>query len=235
MLSLIQEGQDLVIVLVFSISAGADVIMAHPRINTLADLHGKTIALETTAVGALMLKNAMEFAELQDDSLRIRHMALSDQLAAYRVGSIDAMVTFEPYSQELARAGAHVLFDSRAIRGQILDVLAIRRDVIAQQPQQVQALVDGYFRARHMLQTSPAAALQIMNRRMRLPEDSVSRMFDGLELPDIADNRRLLSNHPSPLSRTADQLAQIMVKQKLMAAPPLLKHLTSPRFLPESS
>lgn len=234
-LSLVQEGQDLVVVLVFSFSAGADVIMAHPDIKTLGDLRGKTIALETTAVGALMLKNAMEFAELQDDALHIRHIGLSDHLNAYKAGSIDAMITFEPFSSELAHAGAHVLFDSSAIKGQIVDVLAIRREVITQQPRPIQELIQGYFQARRMLRTTPAAALAIMNQRMRLPEDDVGKMFDGIELADIAENRRLLSGDPSPLSRHSDHLALIMVKQKLMMTPPALKHFTTPRFLPESS
>ncbi len=234
-LSLIQEGQDLVVVLVFNISAGADMLMAHPDIQTLSDLRGKTIALETTAVGALMLKNAMDFAGLPDGSLRIRHMNLSDQLRAYQSGKIDAMITYEPFSSELARAGARILFDSSAIKGQIVDVLAVRRTVLEKQPQHVRELIDGYMQARQLMQTSPQAAFAIMNQRLRLPDEQVGAMFDGLELPDTEENRRLLNGKRSPLSRTAEGLAQLMVKQKLMPAPPPLKQLTDPRFLPESS
>lgn len=233
-LALVQEGQDLVVVLVFNISAGADMLMVHPDIHTLSDLRGKTIALETTAVGALMLKSAMDFAELPDDSLRIRHMNLNDQLRAYQSGSIDAMITYEPYSSQLAQAGARVLFDSSAIKGQIVDVLAIRREVMEQQTQHIQELIDGYLQARQLIQTSPQTSFAIMNQRLRLPDEQISAMFDGLELPDTEENRRLLSGEPSPLSRNADGLAQLMVKQKLMPAPPQLKQFTDPRFLPVS-
>ncbi len=233
-LALVQEGQDLVIVLVFNISAGADMLMAHPDIHTLSDLRGKTIALETTAVGAMMLKSAMDFADLPDDSLHIRHMNLNDQLRAYQSGSIDAMITFEPYSTELARAGAKVLFDSSAIKGQIVDVLAVRRTVLEKQPQHLRELIEGYMQARQLMQTSPEASFAIMNQRLRLPDEQISTMFDGLELPDTEENRRLLSGEPSPLRRNADGLAQLMVKQKLMPAPPQLKQFTDPRFLPVS-
>ena len=152
---------------------------------------------------------------------------------------IGGFVYWSSLQGKVATDNAYVQQDrvsiSAEVGGQIVDVLAVRRTVLEKQPQHVRELIDGYMQARQLMQTSPQAAFAIMNQRLRLPDEQVGAMFDGLELPDTEENRRLLNGKRSPLSRTAEGLAQLMVKQKLMPAPPPLKQLTDPRFLPESS
>ena len=57
-LNLKQNGLDLRIVLVMDVSNGADVLMANPSIAKLADLRGKRVGVESSAVGAVMLDAA---------------------------------------------------------------------------------------------------------------------------------------------------------------------------------
>ena len=58
------DGIRLTIILVFDISAGADVVLARPNIHTLADLSGKRIGVEKTALGALVLYKLLAAAGL---------------------------------------------------------------------------------------------------------------------------------------------------------------------------
>lgn len=229
-LTLIAEGQDLVIVLVFDISAGADVIMARDNIQTLSDLASRSIGVETTAVGALMIKSALEMGELTPEQVRIIHMPLSQHLAAFRAHQIDAAVTYEPYASELARAGAHRLFDSEAILGQVVDVLAIRRSVLQEHRDRLARLMEAYFHALAELQQHPAQMLPLMNLRLKATDDDLPHLLDGLELPDANVNRQMLSGSPSPLERTAQQLADVMVRQKLLPRAVFITGLTE--FVP---
>lgn len=234
LLTLMQEGHDLVVVLVFNISMGADRLLARPGIDTLEALRGRTIALETTAVGALMLQGALTRGGLQLHDVTLRHLDLHDHLRAYRRGEIDAMITFEPHATALLTAGAVPLFSSADIPGQIVDVLAVRRSVLRKHDHNLRHLLQGFFRAREDLLQTPEAALAIINQRMKIPATDLPHLFDGLQLPDVQTNTGLLQGDPAPLTRTATQLAELMQEQLLLPATPALSSFTSPRWLPET-
>ena len=232
-MTLIEEGIDLVVVLVFDVSAGADVVMASPEVKDLSDLRGRRIAVETTALGALMLEALLAKSGLTIDDVRVRHLALREHLDAYRRGEIDASITFAPYDSALAAEGAIRRFDSREIPGKILDVLVIRRDVLEQQDPQIRQLVDGYFQARRLLETHPAASLEIINRRLKLPESELAHAYDGIHLPSAHDMRTMLSGDPSPLQTTAQSLTRLMRTRNLLPGDPILDRLTTAEYLPE--
>lgn len=59
-----EQGLPLMMVLVFDVSVGADVVMARPEIRTLADLKGRGIGYESSGTGALMLHKLLAVADL---------------------------------------------------------------------------------------------------------------------------------------------------------------------------
>ena len=233
-ITLASEGVDLVVVLVFDISAGADVLMTKPSITRLEDLRGQRIAVETTALGAVMLEGALAKAGLPIEAVQVRHLSLREHLEAYQRGEIDAAITFPPYDSALATAGAVRRFDSRAIPGRIVDVLAVRRDALDGHKQSVQALVQGYFGARKAWQEAPDEALTIINRRLKLPADELPGAFDGLHLPNADEMRTMLAGEPAPLEVSARALGALMHQNKLLAEAPMLPALASDDFLPEA-
>jgi len=235
-LTLADEGLDLVVVLVFDESAGADVLMAHPDIENLAALKGRTIGVETTALGALMLKGVLDKASLSVEDVDIRHLALRDHLQAYQRGEIDAAITFAPYDSALSAAGAVKRFDSRELPGQIVDVLAVRREALESHAYALEHLVRGYFDARRFLVAEPGQALPVINQRLKLPVAELPLAFDGLKLPSDSDMRRMLSGDPSPLQTSAQTLTVWMRERKLLSPRPTitLSGFTDARFLAES-
>ena len=64
-LTLIDEGLDLKIILVTDISNGGDALLVKPEIETLQFLKDKSIAVENTAVGAIMLYSILKQANLK--------------------------------------------------------------------------------------------------------------------------------------------------------------------------
>ena len=227
-LSLIAEGEDMVVILVFDISAGADMLLARDNIHSLPELAGRNIAVETTAVGALMVKSALDMAGLKASQVNIIHMPLTDHLAAFRAHHIDAAVSFEPFSSELRKAGAHVLFDSSAIQGQIVDVLAVKRSAINERLSDLRHLLRAYYQIHEAIRTAPDSVMPVLNMRLKTVADEVPHLLDGLLLPDAELNRELLSGSPAPLERTAQQLATVMVRQKLLPKSLLVNDMTRP-------
>ena len=110
------RGMDLTIVAVLDASLGADVLMARPGIRQLADLRGRSIGVEQTAVGAVMLDAALQAAGLRTDQIRIRYLPVDAHEAAYRAGQVDALVTYEPVRTRLRAAGKEAIAADAARR-----------------------------------------------------------------------------------------------------------------------
>ena len=200
-LYLASEGQDLRVVLVFDYSAGADALMARPEISTLAGLRGKRIGVETSAVGALMLQAVLEAANLGLQDIVKRPLTANEQVYSYQKGEVDAVIAFEPNLARLRQQGAHVLFDSRAIPGRIMDVLVVRADALPAQAESLQTLLKGYFAALDHLAIQPRDAHLRMSPRLG---QDVASQLKGIHQPSLAENRTLLTQLDAKTRSLAD-------------------------------
>ena len=95
-LRLADEGFDLRVVAVLDTSTGADVVLADPAIQNLAQLHGAGIAVEGTTVGALMLERLLQAAGLERTDVNVVNMEATLHLSALRSGRVSAAVSYEP-------------------------------------------------------------------------------------------------------------------------------------------
>jgi NitT/TauT family transport system substrate-binding protein len=229
--SLTAEGLDLVVVMVCNISNGADVVMARPEITSLADLKGKRIAAETTAVGALMLDSVLKTAHLSESDVDIKYLSISDHREAYIRKDIDALVTYEPYSTKLADLGAKVIFDSSQISGLIVDVLVFNRQLVNNRDRRIASVIKGFFSARQLVIEHNANAFSIINQRLHLSPEQLPKIYSQLIFPNAEENRHLLSGEHSYLSRTAHELAELMSQQHLISRKPELSRFTTDQFI----
>ncbi len=220
-LSLQSEGVDLTIVLVMDVSDGADVVLARPEMpNGLA---GARIGVETTALGAFMLSRFLESQGLAPEDVHIVPLTLDQHEDAFVRRQIDAVVTFEPVKSRLLRRGARLLFDSSRIPGEIVDVLAVRREVLPTQRRHLHALIARWFDALDYLQRQPADAAQRMSARLKLEPDQVLAQYEDLSLPDRAENLALLQGTNARLKATAERLQKLMLEKKLILRPARLE------------
>ena len=228
-----REGKlDLQVILVFDDSAGADVVMVRPNIQTLAQLRGQRIGVEETAVGALMLAQLLATAQLQPGDV-IKVPATSDRhVAAFEAGEIDAVVCFEPYATQLAKRGARRLLDSSRFPGLIVDLLVARNDALAASPNQFRQLTAGYFRALDYLAQSPTQAAALMAPRMGISPDEVLQALKGVRLMNLTANHALLGGTTPQLPVLAGKVGQLMAQTGLLRTAPTLDRLMNPDYLP---
>lgn len=228
------KGLPLGIALVFDISAGADMLLARPAIATLRALRGRRLGRARGTNADLLLALALAQAGLVPGDLRLVDVAFGDQWSAWEQDRVDALITYPPMAERLLADGARRLFDTRDAQDSIVDVLALRGEVLddpAYAPA-LRGLIAAHFRALDLLRTQPQQAAGLMAGHLGLPVAEVLASYDGLVLPDLAANRRLLGGEAPLLVASARRLLRIMAAADMLTVDDDLSGLVTDRFLP---
>lgn len=207
---------DIRIIAIMDYSYGGDVILARPGLTTMRDLKGKRIGVEATDLGAFFLGRALELNGMSPRDVQAVSLELSDHEAAYKAGRVDAVVTFGPARINLLKAGAVPLFDSAMIPGEIVDTLAASTGAIADNPENLQALVTARFEALDYFHSHPADAARRMARRSQVKPEELLEAFRLLQQPSLERNVALLSQRDPSLVNSMTNLIRIMNENGLI-------------------
>lgn len=208
------EGLDLRVLAVLDISAGADAVYSR-RPMTLAQLAGKRIAVEDSAVGATVLGALLEAAELRPDQIVKVPTVLPSTGRDFLGGRADVVITAEPWASQIEAAGGHRLFDSTRMPGRIVDVMVARAQAVREQPAALRHLVHAHFSGLAHWRGQPADAAQRLAPRLELAPGQVAGAFRGLDLPDRQANLELMRDG-GQIDATARLLQRDMLRQGLM-------------------
>lgn len=222
------------VVFVTDQSAGADAIVVKPNITQLADLKGKRVGSDLTPLASYMLVSALEKAGLKLDDVELVNLSLADQLDAYRRHQIDAVITYDPFRTQLMNAGGKVLFDSRQMPDQVVDILVVPQPILNQHLPTFKILTEGFFKALDYLQQNPQDAIARMAAREKITPAEFAATLKLLKLADRATNQTMLDPDRTPLIKVADQLHQVMVNQKLLTQAVDFKSLLTKAVLPSA-
>ncbi|MBN2646767.1 MAG: ABC transporter substrate-binding protein [Thiotrichales bacterium] len=208
------EGIHLSVVLIFDISAGADQLIVRPPITHLAELAGKTLGYEASAVGALMLHKILALAQLPASALKLVNLPVGEpQRIAWQKGQVDALVTYEPTASHLMAAGGHRLLDSRAFPETIFDVLVVRSERLSSYHQAVLKVVRAHYRALEHLKTNPGDAIHRIAAQQKVDLRSTENALKGLRFPSAAVGCQLLSEQ-GRLAQISVELIELLKEQK---------------------
>lgn len=232
--SLEESGIELEIILVLDISEGADVIMAKPEIKNMQGLIGARVAVESTAVGAYTLSRALEVHGIDISKIHLVNVENSSHRQTYESNLADAVVTYEPVRTQLLNEGAIEIFNSSEIPGEIIDVLAVHKDIIQSHKTELLDISQAWFKALEYIKDEPISSYKFIASRMKINTREAKESYFGLSLPDLKKNKELLSGMPSPLVETFKRLTQHMKNNNLVS--PSFSSLTTVnnQFLPEN-
>ncbi len=226
-------GTPLSVVMIFDVSAGADMLLVRPTIRALAELKGRRIGFEQGALGELMLAHVLRAAGLTREDAQLVVLSVDRQRQAWARDQVDAVITYEPVASQLLAQGAHRLFDSSQIPNTIVDVLAMRSDVVdGDHAAAISQLVAASFRALAYLNRNPQGASYRMAAHLGLAPGEVLPAFKGLVLPDAGNNRRLLGGTSPALLATAHSLVTLMLQAGLVKRDDAMAELIHAEFLP---
>jgi NitT/TauT family transport system substrate-binding protein len=235
LLGLAADGFQPRVVLVVDVSHGADVVVGRHGMRTMHDLKGRSVAVESSALGAFVLSRALAINGMQASDVNVVHLESNEQPGAFERGQVDAAVTFDPYRGQLLRAGATTLFDSTQIPGEIVDLLAVRASVIERRPRNVQALLRGWFDAIDYIEADPRDAAQRMGIRQQTTAEQFLAAQRGLHIPSREENLRMLGGSPPALVATGRRLMSLMVDAKLLGSPVEIENVLAPGPLADLS
>jgi len=225
----------LTVVLVFDISAGADMLLAKPGIKQLSDLKGKRIGVEQGALGAVMLSQALQAGNLTPSDIKQVSLTIDNHKSAWQADKIDALITYEPVAGQLLSTGAKRLYDSRQAPNMIIDVLAVRQSTLSYHKKAIEHLIASHFRALQHFQSNTPDASYRMATHLNVVPEKVTSNYKGLLLPSIKYNHLLIDSKKPQLLQSAQLLSTIMLKLNILSQPTPPLNLFTSDFLPRTA
>lgn len=227
-LRLTDEGMPLRIVQILSQSAGADVVLADPRITSLRQLRGQVIAVEATTVGVLVMQRMLAVAGLKHEDVQVLNMEASQHLAAMKRGQVTVAVSYEPLAGAIRAAGFRDLFDSRQMPGDIMDVLSVKADVLTERADDVQALLTAWNLGLQRLRQDVTAASELLAPGVGMSAPAYRSTLSGLRFQDAAASLVLLDGVQPQLVRDAQRLDTTLQALGLIRRSPDWEQLIDP-------
>jgi NitT/TauT family transport system substrate-binding protein len=133
------------------ISVGGDGVIVDGSIGTVADLAGKTVAIEPNIPARLLLQMELAKAGLSINDLELREIATADTIAVFSDPSIVAVGTYEPFLSQalqiLRDRNPRVLVSSREEPDIIVDIITARDAALAENPGKFESLLRCIYRA----------------------------------------------------------------------------------------
>jgi NitT/TauT family transport system substrate-binding protein len=170
-------------------STGGDGVIAAGGINAVADLKGKTVALDKSSTSYFFFLSILDKHGLAEEDVTIHEMGASDAGAAFVAGKIDAAVTWEPWLTNASqREGGHVLVSSKDMPGTIVDVFVMNADFVAKHPEVPAKMAKAWFRAVEWYRANPDQGNAIMGKAMGLSADDMADMASGVTFKGAAEN-----------------------------------------------
>lgn len=224
-LLLASQGVRFKILMVFDESHGADAIVAHKGIARLAQLKGKKVALESSALGAYLLERALEKSGLQVADLKLVQHEVNEHEHVFLSHQVDAVVTFDPVKSRLQSAGGSVIFDSSQIPGEIVDVLVVGENYLQKHRAMVTQLLAGYFKAMDYQQANMAKAIEFLSIREGVSAKEYLASLQTIRMMSLEANRDRMGKNLNPFIEQVTRLQKVMLDHGLLEHPTQLNQL----------
>lgn len=228
-LQLVGHGFNPKVMLVLDTSVGGDAVLARPELRELRELRGRRVGLEDSGESFFVLSRALEDAGLKPTDLRIVHLPVDQQARALQSGEVDAVVTIEPFTSQMLDAGAHRLFDSARIPGEVLDVLVATEGCATRDAEAFRHLREAWFKALAYLEAHPEDAVARMSPRLQMSEEELARAMAGLRLAGPEENRAYLTGPEPALLPVAESVQRLLLDVGLLPQRVELESLTVSR------
>jgi NitT/TauT family transport system substrate-binding protein len=233
-LTSIAGGAKQTVVLVNDDSTGNNKIIARDGIVSIADLRGKKIAIELGTVDHYLLLLALQQYGLTERDVHIEAMPTDAGAAAFASGQVDAVGAFAPYtSKALQRPGSRAIVTSAEFPGAIPDHLVVKSSLVADHPDEVQALVNTWFDTLRWIKGHRDAAVEIMAKQGAVTIGEYESYDAGTTIFTLQQNLDAFTPGTTPdhLNFQAGQIADFMVGTGLVQNRPSLTGLFDNRFI----
>ena len=223
------------VVRVVDYSNGADVILAKEEITKGEELRGARIGVELASLGIYVLAQALTAYGISLVDVTLVSMNQATMEEAFRLGELDAVVTYPPSSISLLRdLPVNQVFSTKEIPGEVVDVIAIERQVVETKPHAVAKLLRAYEKALDYAQQDPEDAYRIMAARERIsPEEFASALTDGIKLVEAVAQHQYLESG-GRIEGLARRVFEVLNESGNLSKSQPLTGIATPRFYEQS-
>lgn len=138
-------GLDSTALIVGDFSNGNDGMVVKGDLG-IADLKGKNVNLVELSVSHYLLARALDSVAMAERELTVVNTSDADMVAAFKTSEVEAVVTWNPLLSEIAaEPGAKVLYTSAEIPGEIIDMMVVNTETLADNPDFGKALVGAWY------------------------------------------------------------------------------------------
>jgi len=138
-------GRDSTVLMIGDYSNGNDGVILKGS-DKLTDIKGRPVNLVENSVSHYLLARALESAGLKLPDVKTINTSDADIVAAFSAPQTTALVTWNPQLSEVKKmAGAHEVFDSSKIPGEIIDSLIIDTATLKANPNLGKALTGAWY------------------------------------------------------------------------------------------
>lgn len=206
----ILSDRPLKIVLVPDYSNGGDIVIARNTIDSPAQLKGKRVGAEVSSLGIYMLHRTLATAGLTIDDIDLVNVEQSSGKKAFTDDTIDAFVTYPPYSIEiLNQPDIHTIFTSAEIPYDIVDTVSISQAVLESHPLLVNKLHQAWEKALDYTQANPDKAYSIMANRQGISAEEFKAVIGDLHILPLQEQIRLFSK-PEDLQQKVVDVCEVL-------------------------
>ncbi|KQI69213.1 lipid kinase [Loktanella sp. 3ANDIMAR09] len=157
-------GVDTTALIIGDYSNGNDAVILKGE-GTLEDLAGKPVNLVELSVSHYLLARGLDTVGLSESDLDgVINTSDADMIAAYATDDVSAVVTWNPLVSEITASNpdANVLFDSSQIPGEILDLMVVNTQTLADNPDFGKAVVGAWYEVMGLMAAGDEEALTAM-------------------------------------------------------------------------
>ena len=138
-------GVDTTALIVGDYSNGNDGIILKDK-GALVDIKGQNVNLVELSVSHYLLARALDGVGLSERDVTVVNTSDADMIAAYQTPDVTSVVTWNPLLSEIeASENATKVFDSAGIPGEIIDIMMVNTETLADNPNFGKALVGAWY------------------------------------------------------------------------------------------
>lgn len=216
------KGLPLKTILVNDNSAGNDAVVVSPKIKSIKDLKGKTVALEEFSVSHFVLATALAKNGMKPSDVKVTNLSAGDAAAAFMSGRVDAAVVWNPWIHQIEASGkGHAVFTSKDMPGLIPDLLVAQEKSIKAKRKDLVGMIKAWFDTVAFIAAKPDEAAQIMSKVVSLKPDEYKVFLPGTKFFDAAANTAALDGKsPQSLVTVAPTISSFLLTHKLIDGRP---------------
>ena len=216
------KGIPLKVILVNDNSAGNDALMVSTKINSFADLKGKTVALEEFSVSHFVLVTALAKNGMSLADVKVTNLSAGDAAAAFLAGRVDAAVVWNPWVNQIQVSGkGKALFTSKDMPGLIPDLLVAQEKSIKEKRKDFLGMIRAWYDTVAFIQAKPDEAAQIMSKVVGMKAEEYKVFLPGTKFfAEKSGVAALDEKSNSSLLAVAPSIAKFLLDNKLMEGTP---------------